>query len=233
MTATTTSAPNAAYEATNAQDHSASRPARRVGDSPDSSSELELAPSRPRKSSVVSPETSAGLLEPRARPPIADDARGDHHARLRADQCAPRDRRISASEAFRVLCMTFSALGIFARRKQFRQKFFAGFGWVRFGWFFNPSIDPQYSRLPQNRFPPIRADDARTRARWHIRAPCVCAHPDFIGVAWPGFGAILAHSTSVRHPTPPKRQLRWLASAPPSCPCAPSRPSAGANASPA
>ena len=96
-----------AYEATNAQDHSASRPARRGGDSPDSSSELELAPSRPRKSSVVSPETSAGLLEPRARPPIADDARGDHHARLRADQCAPRDRRISASEAFRVLCMTF------------------------------------------------------------------------------------------------------------------------------
>ena len=66
-----------------------------------------------------------------------------------------------------------------------------------------------------------------------IRLRAFAPIPDFIARARPGFGAILAHSTSVRHPTSPKQQLRWLASAPPSCPCAPSRPSAGANASPA
>jgi len=45
--------------------------------------------------------------------------------------------------------------------------------------------------------------------------------------------SITAHSTSVRHPALPKQHLRWLASAPPSCPCAPSRLFAGTTSFPA
>ena len=164
VTATTTKVPNAAYEATNAQDHSRwsrGRPTR-VVDTPDSSSELvrALAPPRPRNSSVVSPETSASLLEPRACPAIADTLMRVVASALLGERT--RDEVCSRSVREKLRVLKFDELA------KTMPKFLSR---VLNDIFTHSSLISLPSSL-QNRSRPIRADDAF----WHP-APSVCAHP--------------------------------------------------------